>query len=59
MIKSEQNKRDAKIKKTYEEGKSVRVIAGLFGLTTQQTYNILKDNGIQFKKHLTNNLEGV
>lgn len=52
MIKSEQDKRDKKILEAYNRGESVRMIAARFGLSTQQTYNILGGLGITFKKRL-------
>ena len=41
MIKSEQNKRDEKIKHLYLGGEIVRNIAARFGLSTAQINNIL------------------
>jgi transposase len=59
MIKSEQNKRDEKIKQLYLGGESVRMIAARFGLSTQQINNIVNRFFPERKKHLTNNLKGV
>ena len=41
MVKKEQDKRDEKIKHLYLGGEIVRNIAARFGLSTQQTNNIL------------------
>jgi len=41
MIKSEQDKRDEKIKHLYLGGEIVRNIASRFGLSTQQVNNII------------------
>lgn len=52
MIKSEQDKRDRRIRKLYLEGKTKREIALKFGLSTQQIYNILVYKPEEDKKRL-------
>jgi len=52
MIKSEQDKRDEKIKSAYLRGEKVRMIAAYFGLSTQQINNILNRLFPERKKKL-------
>lgn len=52
MIRSEQEKRDNKIKEAFLRGERTRSIASYFGLSTQQTNTILNRLFPERKKRL-------